>query len=151
MFQIDHSPRPSRSYSHSVGRARSRENVARGTSASLLLDLPHARYHNHLINLLLLLRILAHDDCVCVRRTRLPPSCVAALSTDFFISSSRSACTDFTTSLSFLPLRLQPRHRAGVITASSCALRVINDPTCVMFDHLWVNSVARIELVAAHD
>lgn len=53
-----------RSYSHNVDRTE--RSVARGTSASLLLDLPHARYHNHLINLLLLLRILTHG-CVCMR------------------------------------------------------------------------------------
>lgn len=109
-----------RSYSHNVGRTE--KNVARGTSASLLLDLPHARYHNHLINLLLLLlllRILTRS-CVCVRVCGAldfplspPLPLTSPLSTDFFISSSRSARTDFTASLSFLPLRVRPRHCRG--------------------------------------
>lgn len=113
------------------------ERVVRGTSARLLLDLPHAQYHNHLINLLLLfllLRILAHG-CVCVfgdaRAWLLDfPHPASLPSTDFFISSSRSARTNFTTSLSFLPLRACGRVIARVIIGSSSTPRVINDPTC---------------------
>lgn len=143
LFQIDHTP------AYSQCQPIREERSERGTSASLLLDLPHARYHNHLINLLLpLLRILAHG-CVCVRASAArstPP--FPPLSTDFFISSSRSARTDFTTSLSFLPLRVRPRHCRGYHQRPPLRHRVINDPSsltvCGLIAFLVSNLLQRI-------
>lgn len=129
LFQIDHTP------AYSQCQPIREERSERGTSASLFLTFltldttttslisssPSSSFSGYQLT----------AAYACARACGAFDLPLPPLPTDFFISSSRSARTDFTTSLSFLPLRVRPRHCRGYHQRPPLRHRVINDPSCL--------------------